>query len=256
MLISIFRYKCFILLLSLCLLAVGQENATLIFTKATSKILMGDMEMSLEVKTTDKNNRVKEKSFDVFLAKFGEVEKTKTVMQKPERAKGITIVITHSPNDIGTIEVYTPANGKIRKMKATPENMAMVDSDFPLAKYASVDKDDYEINLLGKQELDGKQCYQVELVEKDGDQGKAELMIEVSSYHVMQIEVFDKNGKKSSVTKLSEYKAVDGAKGKIQPMLIVTDNLLGDKHTEMSFLKITPRNDLKEEDFRLEETSQ
>jgi hypothetical protein len=143
-------------------------------------------------------------------------------------------------------------------MKATPENMAMVDSDFPLAKYASIDKNEYNINLLGKEVFDGRQCYKLELIEKDDIQGngKAELMIEVDSYHFKQIEVFDKTGKKNSVTKLSEYKPVEGVKGKIQPMLIVTDNLLSKKHIRMSFLKIKPRHDLKENDFVLKETVQ
>jgi len=216
---------------------------------------MGDMAMSLEVKTTDKNNRVKEKSFDVLLAKFGEVEKTKTIMKAPERAKGITIVITRMPGDVGTIEVYTPANGKIRKMKATPDNMAMVNSDFSLAKYASSDAGDFDISLLGKQNINNKPCYRIEMIEKEEKNGKAELMIEEGSYHIVQVEVFDDKNNKTSTTLLSDFKAVNGAKGKIQPMRIVTDDIISGDHSEMNFLTITPRNDLKEADFILKETS-
>ncbi len=109
------------------------------------------MELSVDVKETDTKGRIKEKSYEVLMAKFGEVEKTRMTIQKPDRAKGITIIFTHLPDEMGIIEVYTPANGKTRKMYATPANIARVGSNFQLSNYAPTDQNESNCILLGKQ---------------------------------------------------------------------------------------------------------
>lgn len=115
-----------ILFIALTLPGLAQDDPKMIFNKALDQMMTDHMELSMDIETTDEKGQIKKKSYDILMAKFGEVEKTRMVMQKPERAKGVTVVITNSPGETGLIEVYTPANGKVRKMKATPENMDQV----------------------------------------------------------------------------------------------------------------------------------
>jgi len=232
---------------------MGQDDAKMILKKAIDKLLTMNIEMSMDVEETDTKGRVKEKSFDILMAKFGEVEKTRMTMQKPDRAKGITIVFTHLPDELGIIEVYTPANGKTRKMKATPQNMARVGSNFSLSNYASADYDEISCNLLGKQQIDSMSCYQLEVIEQsDSIVFKAEFMVEESTFHIVQIVSYDEDGNQASITKLSDFQPINGVKNKIQPMLILAEDIESNMHTRMQVLNISPRTDLKEEDFSIQ----
>jgi len=250
------KYTLLLLTLVFSMPLLGQEDPETIFQKAIDQFVTMNMELSMEVQETDQKGRIKEKNFDVLMAKFGDVEKTRMVMQKPERAKGVTIIFTHLPDDVGFIEVFTPANGKTRKMKATPENVNRVGSNFSLSKYAYSNNDDFIVNLLGKQEVDGKPCYQLEVLEKAEVQGlKAEFIVEERSFHIVQILFFDADGNKTRTTNLSDFQPISGLKDKIQPMLILSEDIGENIKTRMQVLKITPRSDLKEEDFIIPGTS-
>jgi len=251
--LRIYLYMLFIIW---CLPVIGQDEAASVFSKATNRILTNNMEMSIHQKITDKKGRVKEKAFDVLLANFGDEEKTKMTMLKPERAAGITIILTKTPDDEGIIEVYTPANGKTRKMMATPKNIKMVGSDFFISNYSSKKKEDLEIKLLEKQEIDGKMCYKLEIEDKvNSNGGKAELIVEQESFHIIQIITYNEKGEKSTISKLSDFEAVQGIKNKFQPMLITTDNLQDKQQTEIRIVEITPKNNLTAEEFMIDATS-
>ena len=248
-----FRFLIFMILVIFCMPIFGQDEAELIFEEATSRLLTNNMEMTVQQKITDKKGRVKEKSFEVLMATFGEAEKTKMTMQKPDRAAGITIVVTKTPGNEGIIEVFTPANGKLRKMIATPKNMATVGSDFALSNYSSQKMEDLDIKLLEEPEIDGKMCYMLEVQKKaNSSEGRAEIIVEQDSYRIIQIVTYNEKGAKSSISELSDYQPVKGMKGKFQPMSIFTQNIENQEQIEMLVLQIAPKYDFKEEDFKID----
>ena len=243
----------------LCILCVfslpsmAGDDGKIILEKAMDQLLTMNVEMSMEITETDTKGRVKEKGYDILMAKFGDVEKTRMIMQKPDRAKGITIVLTNLPDEVGIIEVYTPANGKTRKMKATPQNMSRVGSNFSLSNFAFADYDAISCKLLGKQQIDSLSCYQLEVMEQsDSIIFKAEFMVQESTFHIVQIISYDENGQQAHISKFSDFQPINGTKNKIQPMLIMAEDIAGNKHTRMQVLNIFPRTDLKEEDFSIQ----
>jgi len=230
----------------------AQDDAREIYTKATDQLLTENMELVLEMDITDKKGRVKMKGYEVLVARFGDTEKTKMSWQKPEAAKGTTVIFTDLPGEDGLIEVFTPSNGKIRKLKATPDNINMVGSEMRMTNITARDTDELSFRLLGKEEVGGRSCHQIEVKAIDvKDDARGELLIEEDSYHIVQINVFDKGGKLTSIVKLSDFQEVGGAVKKIQPMQILTEDIKGKKLTEIRVLKIASRTDLKEEDFML-----
>ena len=230
----------------------GQDDAREIFTRATDQMLTQNMEIVLEMDITDKKGRTKVKGYEILMASLGDVEKTKMSFQKPEQAKGTTVIITKRPGDAGLIEVYTPANGKTRKLKATADNMDMVGSEAQITNMTARDPDELAFMFLPPQEVDGKNCYTVVVKDKDfKDQARGELAIEEDTYHIVQISVFDMYGKQTSLVKLSDFQAVEGAGKKIQPRRIVSEDLKNQKITDMRVLKVASRTDLTEEDFKL-----
>lgn len=250
--------RIFLFLFVVCSLPLmAQEEGREIFSKAVDQLLTGQMELTLDIQTTDQKGRVKEKGYNILMATFGDVEKTRMFMEKPERAKGITIIMTNTPGEVGQIEIYTPANGKTRKMKATPENMDRVGSNFVLSDVASHNPADLNIKLLGTQEINGENCYKLEIMDEgDSVSTKSNFMVEESTFHIVQIDFFDEKGNQTHTTTLEDYQAVEGTGGKIQPMVIHAEDLKAKTHTSMQVVKAAYRPDLKEEEFVLLETSE
>jgi hypothetical protein len=238
--------------MALNLTVSGQEDAKEIYTKATGQLLVENMQMEMELEITDKRGRVKEKGFEVYMAKFGDTEKTKMSWLKPEEAKGTTIILTEPQGETGLIEVFTPSNGKVRKLKATADNMELVGSEMSMTTMPTQDLDELDFKLLDSQELEGKSCYNIEIkAENATDAARGEMLVEKDTYRIVQVTVYDINGVKTSLVKLSNFQPIDGASKKVQPMLIVTKDYTTNKQTEMRVLKISSRTDLTEEDFQL-----
>jgi hypothetical protein len=230
----------------------GQENAKEIFTRASDQLLSENMELRMEMQVKDKRGRVKEKGYEILMARFGEVEKTRMSWEKPEQARGTTVVFTERPGETGLIEVYTPSNGKIRKLKATEGNMQLVGAEAQLTSITAQDPDELSFKLLDPRQVEGKEHYFLEVKNKDSqDQARGELLIEKDSYRIVEIAVFDRTGDQTSTVKLSDFQLVDGHQNKIQPMRIVTEDIKNQKFTDMRVLKIAARADLSEKDFVL-----
>lgn len=244
-------YILFLVFISAALYA-QEEDPQQIYDRATNQMLSGNMEILMELDIKDKKGRIKEKGFEVIVGTFGEVQKTKMSWQKPEAAKGTTVIFTELPDETGLIEVYTPSNGKIRKLKATPENMEMVGSEAQMTGMTSRDSDELNFTHLPARELEGIPCHNIEVKDKENtDQARGELLIEKETYRLLQISVFDKNGKQTSLVTLSDFQPVTGLETKVQPMRIITEDYENKKQTDMRVLKIASRTDLTEEDFML-----
>lgn len=240
------------LFVTLNLQVLAQDNPRTIFDRAVNQVMTDRIELSMDIAVTDQKGRIREKAYDVLVAKFGEVEYTRTVMQKPERARGITVVIKTIPDETGMIEVYTPANGKVRKMQATPENMERVGSNFSLSGYASYDPDDLDYTSAGMQELDGKNCHTLHISDRSDSEGmQAEFLVEESTFQIVRIRFFDKQGKNTNITSLSNYQSIPGIAGKIQPMQIEVQDLVENSRTNIQVRQLTHRPELKEVDFVL-----
>ena len=136
--------------------------------------------------------------------------------------------------------------------KYIPDNINMVGSEMRMTNITAQDTDELSFRLLGREEVGGKSCHHIEVKAIDAqDQARGELLIEEDSYHIVQINVFDKGGKLTSSVKLSDFQPVDGAARKVQPMQILTEDIEKQRLTEIRILKIASRTDLKEEDFQL-----
>ena len=247
------KLKFAVLFVAFSLPLMGQNNAGDIFEKAANQLLTENLELSLEIKEIASNGKFKEKQYNVLIGKSEGIERTKTVVQHPPKLKGITIVITDYPEETGLIEIFTPANGKIRKMKATSKNMELVNSGVSISNYTSKDRSQLTFDFKGTEEFDGKSCYKLQVIDNlDLENGKTLYFIEKNTYRILKIIAFNKDGTEKSITTYSDFQAIGQLKGKTQPMFMVNKDLNKAKHNEIKILKINPRPDLKEENFTIE----
>ncbi|MGB5227173.1 MAG: outer membrane lipoprotein-sorting protein [Eudoraea sp.] len=247
------KLKLLILFLPFYLPVMGQNSPEEIFEKAADQLLTENLELSLEIKEIASNGKSKDKKYDVLIGKSEGIERTKTVVQYPDKLKGITIVITDYPKEMGLIEIFTPANGKIRKMKATSKNMELVNSGVSISNYTSKDRSQLNFEFKGTEEFEGKSCYKLQVIDiSDLENAKTEYLIEKKSYRILKIIAFNEEGTEKSITTYSNFQAIGQLKGKIQPMFMVNKDLKKAKHNEIIVLKIKARPDLKEENFSIE----
>lgn len=255
--ISTIRTALFLLLFTGNTVLTAQEDPETIFSRAVDRVLTNQMELSIRIQTTESNGRTEEKAYDILMGRFGEEDMMRMVMQEPERARGVTIVISQMPDETGVIEVFTPANGKIRKMRATPENLERVGSSYILSDYSSKAMDDMQFSLQGTEDVEGSPSYVIDAREaENGDGMGARFLIDEDNYHIHEIRILDEEGEPTSVTRLTEYLPVKGLQGKVQPTQIVTEDLKEKTVTKMQITKVTYRPDLKKEDFILEQASE
>lgn len=247
----------FLLLLALKPILWAQEDPKTIFSHAVDQVLTNQMKLSIHVSTTENNGRITEKAYDILLGRFGEEDMMRMVMQEPERARGVTIVITKTLEGTGVIKIFTPSNGKVRKMKATPENLERVGSSYILSGYSSKVLDDMQFTLEGAVKVEGNPCYILYASDEENENGKkARFIIEKNNYRIREIQILDEEGNPNSVTRLSEYRPIEGLQGKMQPTHILTEYQKEKTVTEMQITKVTHRPDLKKEEFILEQVTE
>lgn len=243
-----------ILITSLFLLSAellsAQDNAKEIFLKATEILTTENIETVMAIDATDDKGQVKAKEMTVLMAKFGDEKKTKVTWQKPERAKGTTIIITELPGQTGDIEVYTPSNGKTRKLKATETNMKMIGTDFNMTSFANYDPDKLDYKLLNDTTINNNPCYQIEVsgtITKDNS--SAVLVVSKDSNFIVLATRYNKNHKAVSQTQLSDYKEIDGDTHKMYPMHIVTTDYENNKNITIRILDISVKSGLTKNAF-------
>lgn len=230
----------------------AQDNAKSIFLKATKGLTAENIEMSMTIDVTDDKGHLKSKDLTVLMAKFDDEKKTKVVWRKPERAKGTTIVITEVPGETGTIEVFTPSNGKTRKLKATDSNMNMVGSEFNMMSFANFNAAELKYQLLNDTTINNVACYKIKVsgASAKGNTG-AVLVIRKDSNSIILATRFDDKNKAISQTQLSDYKNIDGDPGKMYPTHIVTKDYDKNKDIVISISDVKARKDLTKNAFTL-----
>ena len=85
---------------------------------------------------------------------------------------------------------------------------------------------------------------------------KARFIIEKNNYQIREIQILDEESNPTSVTRLSEYRPVEGLHGKMQPTHILTENLKEKTVTKMQITKVKHRPDLKKEEFILQQVTE
>lgn len=230
----------------------AQNNAKDIFEKATKSLKTDNIEMVMAIDVTDDKGQLKAKEMKVLLGKFGEEEKTKVTWLKPERAEGTTIVITELPGETGDIEVFTPSNGKTRKLKATDSNMKMMGTEFSMTSFANYNPDELTYKMLKDTTINNVACYQIEVSgSATKNHSSAVLVIQKDSNYIVQATRYDDKHQVLSQTQLSDYKKVTGDPSKMYPMRVVTKDYDNKKDIVIRISGVSAKKDLAKSDFTL-----
>jgi hypothetical protein len=205
------------------------------FEKSKQKMSLNNVSMILDLETLDKRGDKKSKTLSVSFAEFEDQKKVLIEFIAPEIVNGTKILTTHFPSKKGLIEIYTPANGRIQRIKANQHNLKIMGSKMPISQFVSQDDPDFKYTHLGNEMHNGTECHKIRM-QKEGKKKYLDAFVSVENGNLLGIEKFDTHNKLISVTNLSDYIKIDTpAAIKFFPQKIVVKNI---KTGESSFLTI------------------
>ena len=169
---------------------------------------------------------------------------------EPARVKGQVVLMLNNADDIW---MYFPKTKRVRKLASHAKKQKVQGSDFSYEDLGSSDEfiDDYNSNLIGEEEKDGKLCYKLELAKKeDSDAGYSRLIMWVERDTYVPVVMSYYHEKDSSLLEkelfVSEVKTIDGIP---TPMKMVMYNRLDNTKTSMGTREVTYDVDLPDNLF-------
>ncbi|MBF0430070.1 MAG: outer membrane lipoprotein-sorting protein [Fibrobacteria bacterium] len=127
---------------------------------------------------------------------------------KPARIKGMKILMLNDGDDIW---LYSPRTSRVRKIASHQKNQSVNGSDFSYDDMSAKDmRKDYNPQLLGEEELEGKKCFKLLMTAKDEDKtySKSISWIDKSNYVLVKSEMYDEDKKLWKVLKMSDVSKV------------------------------------------------
>lgn len=172
---------------------VGAQNASPDVTEIVRKIDANERTPSSysagrQIITTSSGSK---RTLDVEFYSVGQNEKTLTVYTGPARVKGDKILMLHDGDDIW---YYTPKTDRVRHLASHARRQRVQGSEFSYEDMISGNlEDDYTSRLLGKEELDGAECYKLESVPTESGPSYSKIIVwaEVDRFVTRRIDYYE-----------------------------------------------------------------
>lgn len=239
-----------IILLVLFYTVSAKDSPKAIFEKAKQKIELKNMQMIIDLKTTDGKGNSKLKTLDVSFAEFPDFKKVMVVFTSPENVAGTKILTTDYPIKKDIIEIYFPSTGKIQKIRANQHNLNMMGSEIPINQW-SVDVDgDYEFQFLTDDVIDNVPCYRIKIFKKKSREYGV-LFISKEKEELLRVKKFNLSDKLISLTEMSDYIKIQGSGNHFYPSEIQVTNLKTKRKSVMTLKSVNKITNVKIEDFTL-----
>ncbi len=245
-----------ILLISIMFAAINisassNSEAKKMFESCKQKMSFKNVSMVLNLETFDKKGNKKTKTLTVSFAEFDKQKKVLIEFTSPELITGTKIVTTDYSNQKGLIEIYSPATGRVQKIKANQHNLKIMGSKIPISQFSSSVESDFSYTHLGEELVNGVECHKIKMQKPDEKEYMYVFISTVSEY-LLLIQKYDAHNKMVSVTEFSDYFNVNNTNKKVYPQKIGIVNLKTGEKTNMEVLEINILDKVSLDDFKLE----
>jgi outer membrane lipoprotein-sorting protein len=133
----------------------------------------------------------KTRSLEVEFYSVGQNEKTLTVYTGPARVKGDKILMLNDGDDIW---FYTPKTDRVRHLASHARRQRVQGSEFSYEDMISGNlEEDYTHTLLGREEVDGAECYKIESIPTESGPSYSKIIVwaEVARYVTRRIDYYE-----------------------------------------------------------------
>jgi len=144
--------------------------------------------------------------------------------------------------------LYLPALKKIRRIAGKSKNEYFMGTDFTYDDMGGRNVDDDTHKLLGKEELDGVECYKIESipVDKDDQYSKKIAWVIPDKWITAKVEFYDKNMQLQKTLTISDIRKVDNI---WTPYLLFMDNLSKKHQTKIEVIEVSFNSEMKDQIF-------
>ena len=234
--------------------ASNKTEAKKMFESSKQKMSLKNVSMVLDLETFDKKGNRKAKTLAVSFAEFDQQKKVLIEFIAPEIVTGTKIVTTDYSNQKGLIEIYTPATGRVQKIKANQRNLKIMGSKIPISQFSSSVELNFNFTHLGEEQLNGVNCHKIKM-QKTGKKEYMVAFVSADNEYLLQIQKFDLHNKLLSITELSDYIAVNSSNAKVYPQKISIVNLKTGEKSNMKVREVNLLSKVNIDDFTLTQTS-
>ncbi|WP_319525944.1 outer membrane lipoprotein-sorting protein [uncultured Desulfosarcina sp.] len=234
-----------ILLLSATPLAAAMTGRQIM--EQSDALAQPDTAESRVVMLIHKGGRAKEKEFGLQAKQFGpEEDRVKIAFIRPSK---ITL-LTHSRKKQPDNQWLRLSSGKVKRIALADKGKPFVNSHFYYEDLSGIDIDDYIYTLLGKKEISGEPCYEVEAVTVKEDKVYDKLILypRKSDCFVLRVD-FYLDGEFHKFLENAEIQTVDGI---LTPFKVTMSTADGQSRTELLLKALKYNEDLPDSRFRKE----
>lgn len=212
------------------------SEARKIFEESRQKMTLRNVSMVLDLISADRHGNTKSRTLAVTIAELGSRKKVLIEFTAPESVRGTKIVTTYDTTRKGIIEIYTPATGRIQKLRASRRNLKVMGSKIPISRIGQTIDLNFNFSQLGTTQVEGTTCYKIRL-QKTGKKEYLIAYISTAERYLLRLEKYDMNDQLTSVTVMSGYFRVNGAGSKVYPRHIIIRDLKTNEAITMNIHK-------------------
>jgi outer membrane lipoprotein-sorting protein len=160
------------------------------------------------------NNKGQERvrTIQAIRKEYGDLNKTMIRFLAPADVKGTGFLVWENANKDDDQFLYMPATGKVRRITSSSKSERFMGTEFTYEDMENrkVEKDTHK--LLGEETIDGKKCYKVESIPKDGadsQYSKFVSWVRADIWVPVKIEFYDDSGALLKVLTVKKIEKID-----------------------------------------------
>ena len=244
--------------LVISLIANAQQfTAREIVTKAVTAVQLEGSESISTLTIIDKKGRKRLRKMTQASKIYnnGDVEKRIIKFLEPADVLGTGLLTFDYKNKNDDMWLYMPALRKTRRIVSSEKSKSFMGSEFSYSDLTPPKMDDFSFKLLPDEEIDGVDCYKIEMLPNNdliADEngfskklswfGKNDLVIRKSVYYNLY-------GELEKVLLSKDIKELDKTNRRFRPMEMIMENILNNRKSIMKMDQIIFNPNVKDEYF-------
>ena len=185
----------------------------------------------------------------------GDTEKKLVRFLSPPEVKGTGLLTFDYKDKDDDIWLYMPALRKTRRIISSEKAKNFMGSEFSYADMSPPTFDDFEINRLGEEDVDGTPCWIIEWIPKNDDiadengYSKKISYVGKEDYVIRKSVYYDLDGDLWKELSVKEVREVDTTNHKYRPIHMVMNNKQNDRQSILLIEQIQYNPNVKDEYF-------
>ncbi|MCL2196014.1 MAG: outer membrane lipoprotein-sorting protein [Treponema sp.] len=195
------------------------QEANAIMISAKNRVSSDTVSSRSRMVITAKDGSTTERVIDQYSKDGPNGSRTVIVFQRPANVAGSRFLTMDNASGGTDQWIFLPSLGRVRRIAASESGGNFMGTDFSYDDISSMDRDIYldTHTLLREEPLNGKNCYVIQSIPKDGSYqySKSVTWVDKENYLIYKSEMYNKRGETSKIMEMADFKDVQG---RITPM--------------------------------------